>query len=52
MLTRRRVDRPGHRGRASEDSAEVEGWVRQYVREPPSDAEALEVFTALVDPLP
>ena len=31
--------------------AEVDEWVRQYVREPPSDAEALEVFTSLVDPL-
>ena len=37
---------------ATSDYAEVEEWVRQYVREPPSDAEALEVFTALVDPLP
>jgi predicted phosphodiesterase len=34
------------------DYAEVEEWVRQYVREPPSDAAALEVFTELVDPLP
>jgi predicted phosphodiesterase len=32
--------------------ADVDEWVRQYVREPPSDAEALEVFSALVDPLP
>ncbi len=37
---------------ATSDYAEVEEWVRQYVREPPSDAEALEVFTELVDPLP
>lgn len=34
------------------DYAEVEEWVRQYVLEPPTDAEALEVFTPLVDPLP
>jgi predicted phosphodiesterase len=32
--------------------AKVEEWVRQYVLEPPSDAEALGVFTGLVDPLP
>jgi predicted phosphodiesterase len=37
---------------ATSDYADVEEWVRQYVREPPSDAEALEVFTELVDPLP
>ena len=37
---------------AASDYVEVEEWVRQYVREPPSDAEALEVFTSLVDPLP
>jgi predicted phosphodiesterase len=37
---------------ATSDYAEVAEWVRQYVREPPSDAEALEVFTELVDPLP
>jgi predicted phosphodiesterase len=37
---------------AASDYAEVAAWVRQYVREPPSDAEALEVFTELVDPLP
>jgi predicted phosphodiesterase len=36
---------------AASDYAEVAEWVRQYVREPPSDAEALEVFTSLVDPL-
>jgi predicted phosphodiesterase len=34
------------------DYAGVEEWVRQYVHEPPSDAEALEVFSELVDPLP
>jgi len=37
---------------ATSDYAGVEEWVRQYVREPPSDAEALEVFSELVDPLP
>ncbi len=37
---------------ATSEYADVEEWVRQYVREPPSDAEALEVFTELVDPLP
>ena len=37
---------------ATSDYAEVAEWVRQYVREPPSDAAALEVFTELVDPLP
>ena len=36
---------------AASDYAGVDEWVRQYVREPPSDAEALQVFTSLVDPL-
>ena len=32
--------------------AGVDEWVQQYVVAPPSDADALEVFSDLVDPLP
>jgi predicted phosphodiesterase len=39
-----RIGAGGHR--------EAEAWAQEYVVSPPSDAEALEVFTALVDPLP
>jgi predicted phosphodiesterase len=31
--------------------ADVDAWVQDYVLAPPSDADALEVFTGLVDPL-
>lgn len=37
------------RAGAHPDAAE---WAREYVVAPPSDAEALEVFTELVDPVP
>jgi predicted phosphodiesterase len=31
--------------------ADAEAWVQQYLVEPPSDIEALEVFSGMVDPL-
>ena len=37
---------------AASGHATGEAWAREYVLEPYGDAEALEAFTALVDPLP
>jgi transcription elongation factor len=31
--------------------ADGEEWVRQYLVEPPSDTDALDVFSGMVDPL-